>query len=58
MTLFGIKGQAKGGLRWIYKGSMEEIVLVLRIGDKLQCKILASEIGCLAIMAYPPRLAA
>jgi hypothetical protein len=58
MTLFGIKGQAKGGPRWIYERCMEEIILIFRIGDKLQDKILASEIDCLANMAYPPRLAA
>jgi hypothetical protein len=58
MTLFGIKGQAKGGPRWIYKGCMEDIAKIFRIGDKWQDKMLALEIGRLDNMAYPSRLAA
>jgi hypothetical protein len=58
MTLFGIKGQAKGGPRWIHKGCNEDIDLVVRIGDKSQDRILASQIGFLADLAYPSRQAA
>jgi hypothetical protein len=37
---------------------MEEIILVFRIGDKLQDRFLASEMDCLTNMPYPQRLAA
>jgi len=53
MTLFGIKGQAKGGPRWIYKRRTEDIVLDFRVGDKSQDRILVSEIGLLADIGLP-----
>jgi hypothetical protein len=58
MTLFGIRGQAKGEPRWIYEECVEEIVFILGIGHEKQCKILPPKISCLANMAYPLSFAA